>query len=542
MAMVKDDRSPRGRLALLAAVLALCFAAAETPAAAAEPSQYSATISATPGLVGYWRLGELSGTTAVDAKGTSPGTYAGGYTLGVGGAIAGDGDSAVALDGSTGKVSVPSTAALNVGDLFSVEAWVKRRVIGTAANQVVASKQNGSWVLMFEPGNRLVLRRSNVANVVSSTTVLTDTTGWHHVAVTKSAAAVHLYIDGQDVTGTVANQTMADNTSALAIGQSANVAYLQGSVDEVALYADALAPATIAQHYQAGITPPQGDPVIAAAGDIACSASNSSFNNGAGIPGACQQLATSNQLVNAGLAAALVLGDSQYESSTLGEFMGAFDPSWGRVKSLLYPVAGNHEYLTAGAAGYFDYFNGVGAATGRAGDRTKGYYSFDVGAWHIVALNSECGQVGGCWDQSAQARWLAADLAANPAACTLAYWHRPLFNSSSTGSATTMRPIWQILYDAGADVVLNGHAHDYERFAPLTPTGAPDATRGIRQIIVGTGGADRHATGTPIANSEVVDDKTFGVLRLTLHAASYDWRFVPTTAGGFTDAGTGTCH
>ena len=220
--------------------------------------------------------------------------------------------------------------------------------------------------------------------------------------------------------------------------------------------------------------PRAADPVIAAAGDIACSSSSSNYNGGNGTADKCRQRYTSDLLVNAGLAAVLPLGDTQYESASLSGLNNSYHPTWGRVKSITRPAPGNHEYKTAGAAGYFDYFNGVGQATGPAGDRTKGYYSFNVGTWHLIALNStdHCTIVP-CGVGSAQETWLKADLAANADKyCTLAYWHDPRFNSGHDGNADEMAPLFQALYNADADVVLGGHAHDYERFAPQNPSGA----------------------------------------------------------------------
>jgi hypothetical protein len=199
-------------------------------------------------------------------------------------------------------------------------------------------------------------------------------------------------------------------------------------------------------------------------------------------------------------------------------------------------VPGNHDYHTARASGYFRYF---GAA---AGNPAKGYYSFDLGEWHLIALNSNCSDVGGCERGSAQVRWLRADLAAHASArCTLAYWHHPLFSSGVHGSNATYTAFWNELYAAGADVVLVGHDHDYERFAPQTPTGVLDTRRGIRQFVVGTGGRGLRRFKTIRSWSEVRDSTTFGVLRLALRPAGYAWRFVP-AVGSFTDSGTGGCH
>jgi hypothetical protein len=288
-----------------------------------------------------------------------------------------------------------------------------------------------------------------------------------------------------------------------------------------------------------------GDPVIAAAGDIACDPTSSHFNGGQGDSSTCRQEATSDLLVNGGFSAILSLGDNQYYCGGYSAFLQSYDESWGRVKAATRPVVGNHEYLTSGgtgcdatnamAAGYFKYF---GAAAGQQG---KGYYSYNVGSWHLIALNSNCGDVGGCASGSAQYTWLAADLAAHPTACTLAYWHIPLFSSGGR-DASNMRSIWALLYNSGADVVLSGHDHIYERFAPQTSAGVLDTTRGIRSFIVGTGGANHTSIETVAANSELRNASTYGILKLTLHAGSYDWRFVPEAGRSFSDSGTGQCH
>src|SRR5690349_1589483 len=278
-------------------------------------------------------------------------------------------------------------------------------------------------------------------------------------------------------------------------------------------------------------------PVSAAAGDSACSPTGSVTST------KCRQKPTSDLLVNTGLSAVLTLGDEQYDTGSYSSFTKSYDPTWGRVKPITFPAAGNHEYKTSGAKGYFDYFNGVGAFSGRAGDRDKGYYSFDIGTWHIVALNSsDHGQMVACGKGSPQETWLRADLAAHPTSCTLAYWHHPRFNSGHEGNATFMQAIFQDLYDANVDVVLGGHAHDYERFAPQDPNGKLDHARGIRQFVVGTGGAFFTAFGSIKPNSEVHNGSTYGVLKLTLHPTSYDWQFVPEAGKTFKDSGTGSCH
>ena len=225
-------------------------------------------------------------------------------------------------------------------------------------------------------------------------------------------------------------------------------------------------------------------------------------------------------------------GDNVYESGTADEFARCYDPSWGRHKARTRPAPGNHEYVTPGAAGYFSYFGDA------AGDPSKGYYSYDLAAWHIVVINSSTdGSVG-----SAQEQWLRADLASHSARCTLAYWHYPRFSSGWQGDHPGMGPIWQALYDAGADVVISGHDHDYERFGPQTPSGSLDPVRGIREFVVGTGGKSLLAFRNNPPNSEVRENSTFGVLLLKLYDDRYEWEFVPTQGGGFTDAGADRCH
>jgi hypothetical protein len=196
---------------------------------------------------------------------------------------------------------------------------------------------------------------------------------------------------------------------------------------------------------------------------------------------------------------------------------------------------GNHEYNTSGASGYYSYF---GAA---AGDPSKGYYSYDLGGWHFVVLNSNCGVVS-CASGSPQEVWLRNDLAAHAAACTLAYWHHPRFSSGQHGNNTSSSVFWQDLYNANADVVLNGHDHLYERFGPQNPSAGFDSARGIREFIVGTGGRNSYSFTSVQPNSEVRQSGTFGVLKLTLHANGYEWQFVPEAGKTFTDTGSANCH
>jgi hypothetical protein len=230
-------------------------------------------------------------------------------------------------------------------------------------------------------------------------------------------------------------------------------------------------------------------------------------------------------------------GDNAYPSGTFTQFQNCYDPTWGRHKARTRPSPGNHDYNTSGASGYYQYF---GAAAGPSG---AGYYSYNYGDWHIVVLNSMCELiVGGCSATSPQAQFLRDDLAANLTLCTLAYWHHPVFSSGQHGNDPKMAWAFQILYDNNADLVINGHDHDYERFAPQTPSGTADPARGIREIVVGTGGARLRGFTTIRPNSEKRNAKTWGVLKLILNPDSYSWQFVPVAGQTFTDSGTTSCH
>ena len=232
-----------------------------------------------------------------------------------------------------------------------------------------------------------------------------------------------------------------------------------------------------------------------------------------------------------------VLGDAAYDRGSQDEFARCYEPTWGRHRARTRPAAGNHEYGTLGAAGYWDYF---GAA---AGERGKGWYAYDLGAWHVVALNSNCAQAGGCHAGSEQERWLRADLAVHSARCTLAYMHHPRFSSGNQhGGSPGVEPLWRALYDHGAELVLAGHDHDYERFAPQSPGGALDRERGVRQFVVGTGGRSLRKFGPARPHSEARGNTALGVLHLRLRDGSYDWRFVAEPGKQFADSGTDRCH
>ena len=275
---------------------------------------------------------------------------------------------------------------------------------------------------------------------------------------------------------------------------------------------------------------------LVAAGDIVCSPRSSSY--GGGSPSKCQHRRTADLL--AGADAVVPLGDLQYPDGTLGDFNQAYDPTWGRYASRTYPVPGNHEYHTPGAQGYLDYWSSKGRPTGGAG---KGYYSFDLGSWHVIALNSSrsCAQVP-CAEGSPQNNWLETDLAGTTERCILAYWHHPRFNSGAGhGDSPATGVFWDDLYPAGADIVLNGHEHSYQRYAKQSPA-RKAASNGIREFIVGTGGSGLTALGVREPNFEFGNDKDFGVLKLTLASTSYSWQYVGVTGAVLDSGGPVACN
>ena len=267
--------------------------------------------------------------------------------------------------------------------------------------------------------------------------------------------------------------------------------------------------------------PPTSSAVLVGAGDIA----------------SCGLTADSTTAkIVAGIAGTVfTAGDNAYERGSAADYRDCYDPTWGAFRERTYPVPGNHDYLTSGATGYFDYFGA------RAGPSGTGWYAFDLGDWRIYALNSDC-LVVGCAAGSDQEQWLRADLASSPHACVLAYWHHPRFSSGLHGNDAAVGPLWNALYDAGAELIVNGHDHDYERFAPQTPGGAADLATGIREFVVGTGGASLRSFSTIRANSQVRNSATHGVIKLTLGATSYTWQFIPAGSAAFKDSGSGTCH
>jgi hypothetical protein len=285
--------------------------------------------------------------------------------------------------------------------------------------------------------------------------------------------------------------------------------------------ADTSAPATAPAN--AAKAAGQRSTTLLAAGDIASCASDGD-----------EQTAT---LLDTLPGTVLTLGDTAYDDGSADQFRRCYVPSWGRFRDRTYPAPGNHDYDTADASGYYQFFGP------RAGQPGQGWYSLNLGRWHLIALNSNCDAVGGCHPGSDQERWLRADLAAHPARCTLAFWHHPRFSSGTThGSDPAVGGLWTALYEAGAEVVLVGHEHNYERFAPLDPLGGVDPARGVREFVVGTGGKSHYPFGTPLPGSEARNSDSFGLLELQLRSTGYTWRFVAAQGSSFQDSGTGSCH
>jgi len=273
---------------------------------------------------------------------------------------------------------------------------------------------------------------------------------------------------------------------------------------------------------------PQGTFTLVGAGDIAGCADLSGTEATA-------------KLIDAIPGTVFAAGDLAYQHGTDEEFHKCYGPTWGRFKTRTRPAPGNHEYNGSTAVGYFRYWGK------QAGDAEKGYYSYDLGFWHIVVLNTNCWskELGGCAEGSPEEVWLKQDLAAHTNSCTLAYGHHALFSSgliAKHAEHPELRPIWQDLYAAHADMILAGHEHSYERFAPQDPEGQADPEQGIREIVVGTGGRSHTPLGYAKPNSEVRDDRTYGVLKVTLSTGKYRWEFIPIAGKTFRDSGEGLCH
>jgi hypothetical protein len=459
-------------------------------------------------------------------------------------AFNGDGNSATAIQASDGKVA--GTIDLGGGPEFAVaddeghvfdnledQSLVVRidsRNLKLEQRWPTAPCQSPSSMAMDRPNRRLFIGcRSKVMAVMNADTgqIITTLPIGDHVDATAFDAERHLIFNSNgEGTITVIHQDSPDKYSVvesvktvphaktMALDSKTHKLFLstaEAGKFEVLVVA--------AESVQAS------DPVLVGAGDIA----------------SCDDLAgayATAKLIDKIPGTVFAAGDLAYPNGSDADFQNCYSPTWGRFKDRTRPSPGNHEYHSTGASGYVHYFGGI------AGDPTKAYYSYDLGQWHIVSLNSECSAVGGCGLDSEQGKWLEHDLANRPAGCTLAYFHRPLFSSGlAHGNDVQIKPLWDILYHAGADIVISGHDHDYERFAAQDPNGKADPQHGIREFVVGTGGKNSHRLfANVVANSEAHQADTFGVLKLTLHAKSYDWQFVPEEGKTFADTGSGKCH
>jgi hypothetical protein len=283
---------------------------------------------------------------------------------------------------------------------------------------------------------------------------------------------------------------------------------------------------------------PVGDDA-ASVGSVAAAGSSTATILVAGDIASCEWRADSRtaNLIDSLAGTVMTAGDNAYDTGTDREFRDCYGPTWGRFRDRTRPAPGNHDWVTTGAGGYFRYFGE------RAGPAGRGYYAFDAGSWRVYSLSTDCGYVGGCAKGSEQHTWLKQQLASHPNACVLAVWHQPRFSSGPHDDGKRPLPLLQLLHRWGGDVVVNGHDHIYERFAPARPDGTLDREYGVRQFIVGTGGGPLYSTSQPYApNSKVRDSSSHGVLRLVLNADAYTWEFLPVSGDTFRDAGSGTCH
>ena len=425
----------------------------------------------------------------------------------------------------------PATASVQAGQTVQLAATPKdangnplsgRTVTWASSNSAVATVGGSGLVTGVTAGSATITATSEGKSGTSAITVTAPAPApVASVTVTPAPASVptgqtvQLTATLKDANGnTLTGRTVAwasNNTAVATVTGSGMVSGVTAGTASIAATSE-----TVTGTSALTVTAAAASYVLVGAGDIAdCDASATAalLDN---IPGTV-----------------FTAGDNAYPNGSSADYTQCYDPSWGRHKVRTRPSPGNHDHNTSGAAGYFGYF---GAQAGPAG---LGYYSYDVGAWHIISLDSNIDMSAG----SAQETWLRADLAASTKRCTIAYWHHPRFSSgTSHGSTGSTQPLWQALYDFGAEIVISGHDHEYERFAPQTADGTADAARGIREFVVGTGGAGLYSLGTPLPNSEVGNDNSHGVLKLTLSDGSYTWEFIPVAGDSFRDSGSGTCH
>jgi Bacterial Ig-like domain (group 2)/Calcineurin-like phosphoesterase len=388
-------------------------------------------------------------------------------------------------------------------------------------NTSVAQVDAAGLVRAIAPGTATLEVSGQGQTATASVTVVADS----GQAITVSPTGASLFVDGsQRFTAAVTNrhgdtlnvslQWESDNTTVARVDATGLVTGVAPGTANIRAKARGLVGTA-----SVTVSPRASLAVLVGAGDIASCGSS-------GDEATASLLDTIDGTV-------FTAGDLAYENGSAEEFANCYAPSWGRHRSRTRPAPGNHEYFTFGASGYYDYFGSA------AGEPSKGYYSYELGGWHVIALNSNLRVDPG----SPQEQWLRQDLANTKVRCTLAYWHHPRFSSGvDHGDDPMMQPLWEALYDYGVEVVISAHDHIYERFAPQTPTGVLDLSKGIREFVVGTGGGSRDGTGAPKPNSEVRTGTAWGVLKLSLFSDRYEWKFVPVAGNTFTDSGTGSCH
>lgn len=521
---------------LLATALLALLPATASALCSPQTGTYDELVRGTYGTVGYWRLGETARPVACASVGLA-GRYTKSARLGAPGALAADADRSVSVVGRSAAAVLPGFGAAKSS--ATIGAWIRPTATHKAGAAIISDGRG--WVLALDRRRRLVLTSTDApAYPIARSGVRLRLRRWQHVAATLVDRKPRLYVNGRNVTRQV--KATARFGGSLRVGAARGLGPFTGRIDEVALYERALSAREIAFQTSVGRNPPTGaSSEIAATGDIACSSNDARYNDGAGQPDGCQQRATSDLVSDPALSAILGLGDLQYDNGSLRQYQTVFDATWGRFRDRIRPVPGNHEYRTDGAAGYFDYFNGPGVLDGPAGNRSLGYYSFDIGTWRAVALNSNCAAVGGCGPGSPQLRWLVEELAANRATCTLAFMHHPVFDVAKRGNEP-VGDLFKALYDGGVDLLLTAHTKVYQRFAPQAPGGQLDPARGIREFVVGTGGESREKGSPAGENTEALDVADFGVLRLRLSPVAYAWDFEALAPGKYSDGGIQACN
>jgi hypothetical protein len=447
------------------------------------------------------------------------------------------------------------TLSATQADLY-LDAWVNLLSAGGSNTILLRLRTGGgsSLVTLSVNSSRKLWVKNHVAGT-KKTSATALPTGWHELqlhARVGDSPLIEVWLDGTQLTDlTVTTSLGSSGTGRIQLAGSSSA--FDAAFDDVVADTQFIggtspspSPTSSPSPSPTSSPPPSTGALVATAGDIACDPADPGFNGGNGTADRCRQLHTAALLD--GADAVIPVGDTQYDCGGLQAYQQSYDPSWGTKKSITYPAVGEDEYNTAGtdcgaegADGFFTYF-----AQGAARDPgPNGYYSFDLGSWHVVVLNSVCGRVGGCDEGSPQNDWLEQDLASSTAACTLAVAHHPRFASRKSGNFASDRtlPFWQDLYADGAEIILGGNSHFYERFLPQDPAGNLDTSSGIVQFVIGTGGKSLGSLGNPRApNSAAGTDTTFGILRLTLRDGGYDWQFVPEGSSSFTDSGSASCH